>query len=274
MVDVEIYSLYKINMTLAKINCVNLRDDINKIISQLGGWDKFVQPGDRVFLKPNYNTADPFPASSNLDFVQTIVELVYEAGAREVIVGDSSTIYKRTRNVFEDRGVFSLEKLARPAKVMVLEEHTWIKKRIPDGKFLKSVTIPEILGQVDKLILLPCLKTHFIAKYTGALKLSIGFMKPTERYIFHIKNVEEKIAELNTIIKPDLVIMDARKCFITEGPTKGEVREPNLLLASDSRIEIDTEGVNIIKSFSGNTLADIDSENLSQIKLAKILGIK
>jgi uncharacterized protein (DUF362 family) len=129
------------------------------------------------------------------------------------------------------------------------------------------------LDEVDKLILLPCLKTHFIARYTGALKLSIGFMRPIERMPFHSRFVEEKIAELNKVINPNLVIMDARKCFITRGPMDGDVREPGLILASDSRVEIDLMGVKIIQEFPGNTIADIRPEELKQIKMARELNI-
>ena len=73
---------------------------------------------------------------------------------------------------------------------------------------------------------------------------------------------------------PDLIIMDARKCFITKGPSKGDVREPNIILASDSRIAIDKEEVDIIRSFSGNDLAKISPDDIVQLKSAQKLGIK
>ena len=47
-------------------------------------------------------------------------------------------------------------------------------------------------------------------------------MKSRERVGLHLRNIQEKIAELNKVIKADLAIMDARKCFIQPvGPSRG-----------------------------------------------------
>ncbi len=67
--------------------------------------------------------------------------------------------------------------------------------------------------------------------------------------------------------------MDARKCFINKGPSEGEIREPDLILASEDRIELDIEGIRIIQSFEGNNLKDINPEDLIQIKRAREMGL-
>lgn len=252
----------------------NLKGSIEKAVVELGGFGKFIKPHDRVLLKPNYNTADPFPASTDIEFLKAVTEIVYNEGAKEVMIGDSSTISKNTREVMEKCGVFDLEKIDKKPKIIVFEESGWVNKEIPEGKYLRKVCVPEILDKVDKLILLPCLKTHSIARYTGALKLSIGFMRPSQRLLLHLKRVQEKVADLNTIIKPDLIIMDGRKCFINHGPTEGEIKSPGMILASRDRVALDIEGIKIIQSYEGNFLVGIKPEELPQIKRAKELGIK
>jgi uncharacterized protein (DUF362 family) len=67
--------------------------------------------------------------------------------------------------------------------------------------------------------------------------------------------------------------MDARKVFITGGPAKGEMREPNLILASGNQVTIDVEGVKILQSFSGNSLEGRNAWELMQIKHAVELGL-
>ena len=171
--------------------------------------------------------------------------------------------------------VYDLEKLPRPPEIMIFDEHEWTTKKIPQGRYLKKISVPQIMDQVDRIILLPCCKTHFIAQYTGALKTMVGFMKPSERVGLHLgSHVPEKVAEMNTIYQPDLVIMDARKCFINRGPAQGEVREPGLILASESRVAIDIEAVKIIQGYAGNSLAGLKPEELRQIKYALELGIE
>jgi uncharacterized protein (DUF362 family) len=251
----------------------NLKQAIVKAVEEIGGFKNFIKIGDVVLLKPNFNTADPYPASTDLNFLKAAVELIYEAGAKLVIIGESCTMTMNTRKVMEKLGVFELEKMEPAPRIMVFEEKNWIKKEIPGAQFLKNVSVPEILDKVDKVIFLPCLKTHFQARYTGALKLSVAFMKPSQRVAMHLRNIQEKIAELNSLVRCDLVIMDARKCFINKGPSHGEIREPGLILASTGRPAIDVEGVKIIQGFEGNSLKGIIPEDLPQIKLARELGI-
>lgn len=194
----------------------NLKDSLKALLEPFGGFPHFIKPAGRVLLKPNFNTADPFPASTDFFFLKAVVELIYEAGAKEVIIGDSSTMTANTKRVMQQLGIFELEKMTRPPRIVAFEEERWVKKKIPSGQYLKSVYVPQILDEVDCLILLPCLKTHSVAQFTGSLKLSVGFMKPWQRVFLHLGNVQEKIAELNTIIHPCLVIMDARRCFIRD----------------------------------------------------------
>lgn len=252
---------------------LGLKAAIKKAVEQIGGFGKFINKGEKVLLKPNLNSADPFPASSDSEFLKIVTELVFEAGASQVFIGDSCTMALNTRKVMEKLGIFELGKLNPAPKIIVFDEEKWVKNQIPAGKYLKSASIPEILQKIDKLILLPCLKTHFIAQFTGSLKISVGFMKPGERIFLHMSHTQEKIAELNTLIKPDLIVMDARKCFIAGGPSEGLLAEPGLILASESRIAIDSEGIKIIQGFEKNCLLGIDPLKLPQIKRAIELGI-
>ena len=160
-----------------------------------------------------------------------------------------------------------------PPRIYNFDEREWVEKRIPQAKYLKRVKVPQFLDRADKLILLPCLKTHNLAKFTGALKLSVGFIKPYQRTPLHLWHLQEKVAELNKIIKADLVIMDARKCFINKGPSSGKLTEPDLILASKDRVAIDIEGVKIIQSYRGNSLKNIKAQDITQIKKALELKI-
>ncbi len=251
----------------------DLKDGIKKAVDELRGFGKFIKPGDVVLFKPNFNSADSYPASSDPMFLRAVIDLAYDSGAKLAIIADSSMYALNTRKVMKKLRIFNLQKMERPPKIYVFDELKWAKKEIPNGKFLKSVSVPAIMDNIDKLILLPCLKTHFKARFTGALKLSVGFMKPFQRVGLHLRNLEEKIAELNKVVNPSLVIMDARECFITGGPANGEKRNPGIIMASESRAEIDIEGVKIIQSFDGNSLQGIDSMEITHIRMAKEFGM-
>lgn len=257
----------------------DLRESIKSLVDSLGGFEKIINPGDTVLIKPNYNTADESPASTAPDFLEAVVDLVKDAGAGKTIVGESSTFTIKNHSISTKKTlckacVYDLEKTKNPPEIYIFDDHEWVEKKIDNSKYLKKVSVPKIMDEVDKIIILPCCKTHFIADFTGALKIIIGFMKPQERIRFHMGRVSEKVAEMNLIYKPDLVIMDARRCFIKGGPSKGETREPNKIIVSESRIATDLEEIRIIQSYEGNSLEDKIPEELTQIKLAKELGIE
>jgi len=262
---------------VSKVNAgADLKETVRRAVADLGGFSQFVRPGDSVLIKPNFNTADPPPASTAPEFLAAVVDLVFESGASRVFVGESSMLSAKKRSTeatLAKAGVYELEERSRPAEIHVFDDHEWVEREIPRGRFLQRVSMPKILDEVDRIILLPCCKTHAIAGFTGALKIAVGFMKPSERIRLHLGRVPEKVAELNSVYRPDLVIMDARRCFIAGGPAHGEVRTPGLVLASRSRIDIDVEEVRIIQSYPGNALAGRDPEDLQQIKHARDMGI-
>ncbi len=55
---------------------------INKTITLLGSLGDAISSGDRVIVKPNFNSPDPFPASTDLAFLRAIVEMLLAVGAR------------------------------------------------------------------------------------------------------------------------------------------------------------------------------------------------
>ena len=65
--------------------------------------------GKKVALKANFNSADPFPASTHLDTLRTLVETLKKAGASNVILAERSGM-GNTKQVLEQMGVFDLSK--------------------------------------------------------------------------------------------------------------------------------------------------------------------
>lgn len=256
---------------ISKIKATNdVKGDILRSVNLIGGFEKAIEKGDEVLLKPNYNSADPPPASSDPEFLRALVELLYAHGAGKVVVGESSMQATSTRKVMGKAG--TLEALRDSgADVVFFDEEKWVKVNV-GGKYLKTVSLPEKALQADKLVYCCCMKTHFRADFSLSLKLVFGFAKGSERLAFHLSHLKEKLVDLNLVVHPSLIVMDGRKCFITGGPLNGEVREPNVALASGDRIAVDVESIKIIESFEGAKLKD-NPWGYTQIRHAVELGL-
>ena len=256
---------------VSKISTGNdLKMGISKAVSLIGGFEKVIAKGDEVLLKPNYNSADAPPASTEPEFLKDAVELLYAHGAGKVVVGESSMQTVSTRKTMTKTG--TLEELKNTgAEMAFFDDGKWVKTNV-GGRYLKTVSLPEVALQVDKLVYCCCMKTHFRADFSLSLKLAFGFSKGSERMAFHLRYLKEKLADLNLIVHPSLIIMDGRKCFITGGPFSGDVREPKVILASGDRVALDVESIKIIESYEGSKLKD-DPWGYTQIRRAVELGI-
>jgi uncharacterized protein (DUF362 family) len=256
---------------VSKVSATNdIKKDILRAVDAIGGFNKAIKKGDEILLKPNYNSADPPPASTEPEFLKALIGLLYEHGAGKIIVGESSMQSTSTRKVMtKTRTIAALKDSG--AELVFFDEGKWVKVDV-DGKHLKTVSLPETALKPDKLVYCCCMKTHFRADFSLSLKLAFGFAKGSERIGFHLSHLKEKLVDLNLVVHPSLIVMDGRKCFITGGPFNGEVREPNVILASGDRISMDVESIKIIGSYEGAKLKE-DPWSYTQIRHAVELGL-
>ena len=259
----------------------SLKQSIAHSVSLIGGIDKLVEKDDIILLKPNYNTAHPFPGSSDPEFIKAVIEILYEAGARKVVLGERTALL-HNRRVLEQAGIIEVaERAGAEVRIFgkdgwpaIFDAKGWRRVEVPDGHYLRNVSLAREAVEAQKIVYVPLMKTHHAADFTGAIKLAMGFVKPFfDQITFHMHRLREKLAELCLVIKPDLIIMDARKVFIAGGPAEGELRAPNLILASGSQVAIDVEGVKILQSHQGNSLDGKNPWDLVQIRHAVELGL-
>jgi uncharacterized protein (DUF362 family) len=250
----------------------DLKTSIQQAVDLIGGLKKVISDGDKVTIKPNLNTADPYPASSDPNFIKALGEVIMEAGASKIEIIESSTMRVSTRGVAQKVG---LDVVADEldADLIFLDEHDWVKVKFPRGKYLKGGSIGKPLLDIQKLVLAPCLKTHFLAGYTGSMKIFVGWIKHSQRIRMHARNLQPKIADLASYFNPDLIVMDARTCFITGGPASGTCSSLGVILASGDMVAIDVEGVKLIQCCNAENKLDMDVWDIPQIKHAVEIGI-
>jgi uncharacterized protein (DUF362 family) len=256
---------------VSKIRCDgDLRQSIGQAVAAIGGFERLLKPGDMILVKANFNTADPLPASSDPQFVKAVIKLLYEHGADRVVLGESSMISFSTREVLQQTGMLQAAEEAG-AEVVIFDEDEWVLVKT-GGRYLKKVALAKAALEAEKIVYVCCLKTHRYADFTLSLKLAMGFVRRRDRVPMHLWRLSEKLAELNLALAPDLMIMDGRRCFIAGGPSSGELREPNLILASGDRIAMDVEGLKVIQSYPGHSLKKGPWE-LTMIRRAVELGL-
>jgi uncharacterized protein (DUF362 family) len=107
--------------------------------------------------------------------------------------------------------------------------------------------MPDILQEVQHIILMPRCGRHMLAGATLGLKAAVGYWRPDTRLEYHryAKTFHEKTAEGNTVHtllqKQRLVLSAADKILSTLGPDTGRVIRPEtgLVIASESVVAHD-----------------------------------
>lgn len=152
----------------------------------IDGFHKVIEKEDMVLLKPNYNSADPPPASTDPEFLRALVDLLCENGAGEVIVGESSMQGMSTREIVTKAGAFRRLRGSK-AELAFFDEGNCFTVGI-GGRYLKSVSLAEKTFGANKIVYTCCVKTHFRADFSASLKLIFGFIEESERIAFALDN--------------------------------------------------------------------------------------
>jgi uncharacterized protein (DUF362 family) len=142
-----------------------------------------------------------------------------------------------------------------------------------NGDYLSKVVMPRSAYEADKMVYLPCMKTHVLGALSGATKLVFGFVAPGQRRGFHRGHLQEKLADVTLCWQPDVIIMDGRQAFVTGGPHSGQSVEPDLVLASGDFVAVDVEAMKVLLTYRASNKLPADPWKLPQIAAALKHGL-
>ena len=251
----------------------DLQASIARSVQLIGGLEKVISRGDSVLLKPNFNSADAYPGSTALDFLSEAVRLLVEAGAKVTVGESAGGIWRPTRRILDKLGVAGAL-AGMGVDVLAFDDRPkdWVTVEVA-GRYLREITVPRVAYEADRIVYLPCMKTHVYARFTLSLKIAMGIIHPGQRRGFHMRNLERKVAEINLFRQPDLIIMDGRKAFVTGGPAKGDLVEPGIIMASGDMVAIDVEALKILGSYGAKNKLLPDPYDSPQVETALAHGL-
>jgi uncharacterized protein (DUF362 family) len=212
-----------------------------------------------VLIKPNFNTADLAPGSTDNDTVVSLVEEMWSMGAKSVSLGERS--YPPTKEVMDQKGIIPLiEKLnVRVINFDDLKDKDWVHVKPKDSHWKDGFRLARPILESECLVSTCCLKTHqYGGVFTMSLKLHVGVVPTTRHGYGYMRELHgsahqrKLIAEINAPFTPSLIVLDGVDAFVDGGPMTGKRAKGNVFLASTDRVAIDAVGVAILKSLGSN----------------------
>lgn len=211
--------------------------------------------GKQVVLKPNFNSADEAPGSTHNDTLAQLVLELHERGARSITLGESSGP-PQTKSVMERKGTFDLARDLRFGVVDFeqLAETDWVPVAAGSTHWPEGFHLPRLVVDSEYTVSTCCLKTHaYGGVFTMSLKLSVGLTpKPIRRGMHRSPDMRRMIAEINTGYRPQLIVLDGVTAFTDGGPSQGELKAGNVMIAGDDRVAVDAVGLAVLKELGAN----------------------
>jgi uncharacterized protein (DUF362 family) len=186
-----------------------------------------VTPSGRILLKPNVVIAHPefFPhAFTRKEFLEGVI-LATKAqakDAKEIAVGERSGITIATRFNFKNAGYPEVFK-RHGIKTYYFDETPQVPFSLRRKEKLRDlIFVSKPIMECDFLINVPKFKAHPWTRLTLSLKNYIGIQDDRHRLVDHNSFLEHKIADLQEVIQPQFIAIDAitagQKMMLTPTP--------------------------------------------------------
>lgn len=220
---------------------------VKQAVNLVGGIKKYVKPGDTVVLKPNMGFPNPpeIASTTNPEVVAGTAELCLEAGAKKILIVDHPL--RRPEVCLKLNGIQNAVKNIKKTHVLLITDQQFFKSvKVPNGKAIQEVEILKDVLDADVLINLPIAKSHMATGVTLGMKGLMGVIY--DREYFHMVDLDQAIADLNTIVKPTLTIVDAIRTLTAGGPAgPGPVDQLNTIVAGADPVAVDASVVPLVK---------------------------
>ena len=214
---------------------------VEEAVNKLGGIESIVPRGSRVMLKPNLlmATKNPGPVT-NPRVTEAVVNLVKRAHPREIVIAESSLVGLDTEKAFEVSGTKAVAERTG-AKWFDLKKDKIVEVPVPRGKVIKTIKLPKSYIDSEVFINLPVMKTHVQTGVTLSLKNMKGLLPDEEKKRVHLENIDQAIADYNTVMKCDLTILDGTTAVEGYGPESppGKPIQMDLIMAGKNNLAVD-----------------------------------
>ncbi len=198
---------------------------VRRVIALIGGMGAFVKPGDRVVIKPNISFDRPpeMGATTHPLVVRTLAEMALEAGASQVRIFDRTC--NEARRCYQNSGILpAIEGMDnRKVRCEYIDRRKFVTVPIPEGRGLKGWDIYRDALEADCYINVPVAKQHGLAGLSLSLKNNMGILGGNRGQLH--RKLDQNLADLATIIRPTLNVVDATRMLLRNGPQGGSLRD-------------------------------------------------
>lgn len=210
-------------------------------LSKLGKATDIIPSGARVVVKPNI-TADSClwekGIITNPYTVEGIIEFVKQSRAKEIIIAEATAIGLDTEKGFIVNGYREVA-VRTGARLIDLNTDETVTVPVHQGLVTNAINIAKTVYTADFLINVPAMKTHVATGVSLGMKNLKGILPAREKQRSHLLGVNAFVTDLNSIIKPNLCVIDGTIAMEGDGPMGGTAVNLGLIVAGNDQTATD-----------------------------------
>lgn len=240
---------------------------VSRVLEPLGGISSFVKKDNRVVIKPNiaWDRRPEQAANTHPLVVKALVQMSLDAGASEVMIFDRPC--NEERRTYNNSGIKpEMDSIKDPrVKCVHIDKRKFVPVNIDDGKSIKEWSFYKDALEADCYINVPIAKHHSISKLTIGLKNVMGVIGGKRGKIH--QDIGQNLADLNTVIRPQLTLVDATRILLRNGPQGGnlyDVKKLDTVIASADPVAADAYAT---------TLFGLKPEDIESTRAASQMGL-
>ncbi|MBU4277287.1 MAG: DUF362 domain-containing protein [Proteobacteria bacterium] len=198
--------------------------------------------GKKVLVKPNVlRTAKSEEAiTTHPEVLRAVVNRLKSMNPAQLIVGDNPGVftYGANEKAFSDTGLTEAS-LGHYRNIGAESREVAFNPEYRD-----TLSVSTAVLDADVIVSVPKFKTHGLTVLSGAIKNSFGILPGAQKAQLHKvagnpKRFNDLLVEVFRLRVPDLYIVDGIVGMEGNGPASTELRDVNLILASDNAVALD-----------------------------------
>jgi uncharacterized protein (DUF362 family) len=202
---------------------------VARVLEPFGGIGTFVKTGDNVVIKPNmaWDRSPDQAANTHPLVIKALVEQSLDAGAKKIMVFDRTC--NEQRRCYVNSGIQQAMESIKDKRLKYYHPDTrkFVPVNIERGKAVNRLEIYKDALEADTYINVPVAKHHSLSKLTLGLKNSMGVLGGNRGQMH--QNIGQKLADLATVIRPKLTVIDATRILLRNGPQGGDIDDVKIL---------------------------------------------
>jgi len=262
--------------SMAKVSVVRGKRNHEPVFKALDliDYSKALRGRDKILIKVNFITTKTWNRGATTDplVVEAIIYKLRDLSC-DIFVVESDATMTDANKAFRETG---MEEMCRRNDI------EWINLRelrdrldipIAEPETLRNITVPRIVTE-SAIISAAKLKTHSSTQVTLGMKNMFGFLPDKFKFKYHSKDINKVIVDINSVLRPDLTVIDGFVGMEGEGPSQGDPIQMDTIIAGRDPVATDAVGARIM-GFDPHSITHIRRANekgLGEIDDIEILG--